>query len=460
MPWKSFPEGDKGFCIYKVDEDGNKTGKSLGCYPDKAKAAAQIKALADKEGSGFVPFGKKKVEMGFEADDGFGWTLLAVANTNRPATRMKDAEITLTTIDGKEYIRVPIIKKAVVNYRNERIIRFDQAVFDQVLKNHEAEVWDSAPYFRVSHETGDQRPPAGCWFDKSTGGAIKQEGDWLIGYGIPTGDDVKEDVRRKRYRYASADLHPNYKSSQIATLEGVISTLNFEELSDDQIIRLQYAQEETTMPDNTTVSAEGLDALNREISDLKSKLATAEAKIKELTPAPELDLPPEAKAQIEALERKNQELELKFERKNREDMIAARNRTVDALAGKWGAVRKDGKGHPAFVIETAKAILLEGEVKAGDKVLKLEFAAGQAPSLDQYRIYVFEAVTALMDGLPPTMPTETITRHTDSGPGDEVVEAFVLETASGQSQSLEDFYTEEANRQFGIKANGNGQGAK
>jgi hypothetical protein len=51
MPWKVFKEGEE-FCVYKIDAEGNKTGKSLGCHPTQEKARAQQRALYAAEGRG------------------------------------------------------------------------------------------------------------------------------------------------------------------------------------------------------------------------------------------------------------------------------------------------------------------------------------------------------------------------------------------------------------------------
>jgi len=47
MPYGVFKTGsdDKPFCVYRVDEDGDKSGKSLGCHPSKAAANSQIRAI-------------------------------------------------------------------------------------------------------------------------------------------------------------------------------------------------------------------------------------------------------------------------------------------------------------------------------------------------------------------------------------------------------------------------------
>ena len=43
-PWDVFPE-DGQYCVYKVDEEGDPTGDSLGCHPTEAEAQTQIAAL-------------------------------------------------------------------------------------------------------------------------------------------------------------------------------------------------------------------------------------------------------------------------------------------------------------------------------------------------------------------------------------------------------------------------------
>jgi len=48
MPWDKFPENGQ-VCIYKVDEQGDKTGDSLGCHDTDAEANAQLAALYASE---------------------------------------------------------------------------------------------------------------------------------------------------------------------------------------------------------------------------------------------------------------------------------------------------------------------------------------------------------------------------------------------------------------------------
>lgn len=48
MPWKAFKVEDE-FCVFKLDGDGNCTGKSLGCHESRKKAGRQIAALNAQE---------------------------------------------------------------------------------------------------------------------------------------------------------------------------------------------------------------------------------------------------------------------------------------------------------------------------------------------------------------------------------------------------------------------------
>lgn len=51
MPWATFDtgEGDKKFCVFKLDADNNKTGESLACYPTRDEAQTYVKGLYARE---------------------------------------------------------------------------------------------------------------------------------------------------------------------------------------------------------------------------------------------------------------------------------------------------------------------------------------------------------------------------------------------------------------------------
>lgn len=64
MPYRVF-KTESGFCVYKVDDEGNRTGKTLGCHPTKDKAMKQIAAVNISEHSDSLQhYGKKGMRWG------------------------------------------------------------------------------------------------------------------------------------------------------------------------------------------------------------------------------------------------------------------------------------------------------------------------------------------------------------------------------------------------------------
>jgi hypothetical protein len=67
MPWKIF-KNENEHCVYKVDEEGNQMGKSLGCHDSEKEAKEQMAALyASEEGKSFQMDGEQgesEVEQG------------------------------------------------------------------------------------------------------------------------------------------------------------------------------------------------------------------------------------------------------------------------------------------------------------------------------------------------------------------------------------------------------------
>jgi hypothetical protein len=50
-PWATFPINDE-FCVYRIDEQGERMGDSLGCHATDEAAQAQIRALYASENAG------------------------------------------------------------------------------------------------------------------------------------------------------------------------------------------------------------------------------------------------------------------------------------------------------------------------------------------------------------------------------------------------------------------------
>jgi len=398
MPWDVFKK-DNEYCVHKIDDDGEMMGESLGCHKSRKEAMAQMKAL------------HANTDEKFEDEPiGFGWTLLAVAATNRPGTQQKGHELSLATIDGRTYIRTPIVKKSVIRNRG-KVHRIDQTVFDQVLRNHTNEVWDSAPYLRVSHEEGETRPPALCWFDKDSGGFLRQEKNWLVGYALPADAEVEDAIKKKKWRYASADLHPDYTSNQIAVLE----TATFEYLSDNQLKEikmdekekerlLQLEQERTDLLTRLEASAKDQLRLQEQVKELSVKLSG--------TSQPQLDdAPAWVKEKLAQLEKENMALAFEREQERKQAQLERRVAKAEAMVARLTAKRDNGYILPAVVIETAKSLVLAQPIGEGDRVIQLE--ATRPPTVEELMDYYFEGVQQLVNLIPPMVRLEGQTETTD-----------------------------------------------
>ena len=160
---------------------------------------------------------------------GKGWTILAAALTNTPRARQKDNPISIIERDGTKFLRVPLIKKCRIKFR-DKVITFGQDEFDQMLRNHTDRVWDAPPYIRVGHHDS----PALAWFarvgDEEPTGEMVQENDWLVAYALPTDDEVEK--AKRGYRYSSIDVHPDYSSNQMGL---AFSSDEFEEVDEDEV---------------------------------------------------------------------------------------------------------------------------------------------------------------------------------------------------------------------------------
>lgn len=135
--------------------------------------------------------------------------ILGVAATNRPHVRLREHPMEVVEVDGKKMIRVPFMVKG--KYRHPMgSLDFTDAVFDKMIQNHQAKAGDFAEGLDVKHI-----PDLGslAWFDPDKGGRIVKEGNLLVGYGVPTGEDAIGIVESGKFRYSSVEFHPDYKSN-------------------------------------------------------------------------------------------------------------------------------------------------------------------------------------------------------------------------------------------------------
>lgn len=135
--------------------------------------------------------------------------ILGVAATNRPHVRLREHPISIVEVDGKKMVRVPFMVKG--RYRHPLgTLDFTDDVFDKMIVNHTNKVGDFGEGLDVKHI-----PDLGslAWFDPEDGGKIVKEGNLLVGYGVPTGADALKFVEDKKFKWASVEFHPDYKST-------------------------------------------------------------------------------------------------------------------------------------------------------------------------------------------------------------------------------------------------------
>lgn len=347
---------------------------------------------------------------------GRGWTILSAALTNRPRARQKNHPISIVERDGAEYLRAPLIRKCRIKYRGE-ILTFGQEEFDQILKNHKGRIWDAPPYIRVAH--GDSFGLA--WFarvgDEEPHGDMVQENDWLVAYALPTDEDVKRAERG--YKYTSIDVHPDYSSNQMGLS---FSSDEFEEIDEDEVT------EEVSMSD------EGKQEKVITLSEKEYKSLLASESEKNATLQKELDEVKVMKAKLETERVAN----------HRQLFLTS----VDGVIEKATARRsEDGKtALPAFVLNTAKAIMKLGAIESGSGVIELDRKGGEIAVVN----YIFNAINYLLTNMPITpMATEGSTGHEENRMRTDNEETIKFGT---EEISLEKFLEAEAKKSVGLPA--------
>lgn len=433
MPWDSFRES-KGWCIYKL-VDGKKSGESLGCHEEEGDADKQLRALY------------ASTDETFSRDEtGFGWTLVAVAAVNRPGARQRGYDITVVERNGQMVLRAPIIKKSVVRNKG-RTYKFDQGFFDNVLRNHERGVCDSAPYLRVSHEPGDARPPALGWFDAESGGELVQEENWLVGYALPTSDEALETVKRKEYRYASADIHPDYRSNELAVLE----TAEFETYPEDHI----FVEEDNTMTVTLEEALVQIEQLKTDMVERDERVTELEAQVTELEDGQsddddhqDLEVPEWVKEKLTKLEAENIRLEEERVKSAQIAEFERRKATVAEIAGNLKSFRNDsGHGYSAAVVNTFEQVALSQPVKgSGDEII-VQLEDGEELTLAALLDYFIAGAAHLVRQSGPTVQLEGNTHGVESKP-ESLTGAFGM-----TPEQMQDFYKNSADRAWGVQPN-------
>lgn len=348
-----------------------------------------------------------------DMETGGGPALVAVAVTAKPHLRQRGNEISLTTIDGKEVVRVPIFQKSINKHPNGTLI-FDDGFIDKMIENHKNKVTDYNVALDFRH---DEKMGALAFLDADDGGWLAREGNWLVAYGPPADEEAKKVINSRKWRYASAEFYKNYKSNQLQKL----STETLEKVELEDILSM----EDFTMPKQIKVGEYtvninedgGVLALGEsDVSTLEkvalefgqgkdalAKVSTLEARVRELEGHTEPELPAEAKVKLEAMQGELAKLQAE-----RDAEKAQRTREQVAVALEKARNYKDANGNahdPVFLNLIEKGMLLQ-EFERGEEKISLE-AKADAPAIVSYLRKLF---TVMLETCPGTMPA---TGHTE-----------------------------------------------
>lgn len=367
MPW-SVKSHEGKFCIFK---EGSDTPISGGCHATKEEADKHRKALYAN-----MPEGEKMMMESYQLE--CGTTLVAVAATSKPHLRQRGADITLIEKDGKEMVRVPVARKGVYKHKlapDGKLVLGDKE-FDKMIENFDKEVTDFNVSLDLRHT--DEKG-ALALLDKADGGQLVKEGDWLVAYGYPTRQHAKDLIQSKSFRYASAEIHPNYDSNLV------------HQLSSDDLEIYELEEEKGKTMSDVTISQEEYDRLKA----LEAKVVKLEANQK----PEEIEIPEAFRLELETL---------KNEAKEAKRAILKSN--VALAVSEMRNFRDDqGRGHSEAFINTVSALLLGEPVGEGEETIKLE-ATSSPITAEQVATYYRQGLLRLAKTTPGqvNMTTKTV----------------------------------------------------
>ena len=356
---------------------------------------------------------------------GFGPTLLAVAATNEPHLQLKGYEVTIVEINGEKYIRVPALIKGAFDYLGETLI-FDDAFFETLLRNHNNEVWESAPYFRVGHA----RTPALGWFDKESGGFFQIEDNLFVGYAKPVDEEAIKEIESKKYRYASSDIVLDYVPNALALFSVPMKEMA-SRLRLDRSEQMKNKKEEQKPEEEVILEDASVEEAQHEEKEEKPTLDAIVADLQNTVKAMQQDLmaaleklnKPEPKAEPEVDQKDEVDLEDK-----KDDATVSLQRQVAELESKLfgsrlGAVLfslenkrdENGNGYPQAVTQFVSDVFSKREFSSAGNVVKLEAKTDRA--VDEY--YLDAIATLLLEVVTPSVSMAQKTEVTDDNPLDD-----------------------------------------
>lgn len=106
-------------------------------------------------------------------------------------------------------LKIPFFRKGRWSHPKYGTISADQGKFDQFKKNFKENILGRQPFIRIGHSK-DSSSTFGDAEAKAWISDIVQEGDVLYALAEATDPKVEEDIRNKKYRFASAEYSDNY----------------------------------------------------------------------------------------------------------------------------------------------------------------------------------------------------------------------------------------------------------
>lgn len=210
MPWDIKKNSEGKYCLFKKDDGSMVKGS---CHTSRSQTAKMRAAMYANEKGMMM----ENVQLALAMKNPV-W--LGCAVTNRPHIRLKEHPLSVVDINGKKFIRVPMMRAG--KYRHAQgDLDMTGEVLNQFIQNHTKGLADFEVVLDAKHQ-----PDKGALglFEASQGAFVQREkagmpqvadpnGELLVAYAIPTGDDAIEVIEKGKFRHASMEFHPDYSSN-------------------------------------------------------------------------------------------------------------------------------------------------------------------------------------------------------------------------------------------------------
>lgn len=105
-------------------------------------------------------------------------------------------------------MKIPFLRLGTWQHPVYGKVAINQDTFDQIIRNYRAGVLGKEPFIRLGHDKNGKATfgdaPAEGWVKN-----IQQDGDILAALVEPTSEEAADNIRTRRYRFASAEYNPN-----------------------------------------------------------------------------------------------------------------------------------------------------------------------------------------------------------------------------------------------------------